>query len=457
MKKNLLFGLIVAFLCVVSVEMYAQDAPVYRRSSIFMIMMEDDNLDPQVSGLVKQYFVENPVPAKFDDHGIDNSFKTFSPYNIAVSADDRTEFSALSGKKVKKGKSAENTKLASGILGLAGGLVGVEMGPSEEKYRNPVIDTLKKERAVKAWLYLKRNNFAKMMMDKWFGADKGQLGIDVIAERAFFNSTAEERNAAKELYSERNIKDAIMDMNGLDMLNNTFVTVSSFRYMTGDDMAAEILNGAAIGAQFLPRDAADAVMATAELSATSATLAIGKGYCISTTTYLYKLVWNEEVKAAIFDSASDIAKYNALDCFTLEYVGEDNAYSQVSVGKRTFEEAVKFATVRSVDKVVAKLEKNNEVFRTVTPLTQVDPVITASIGTKECVEKGDKYEILSASVNKKTGLTEYKKVGQITVDMVGNNLGEDNDTEGAADVAYTTFKGKLPKNVVPGTLIRQTK
>lgn len=457
MKKTLFAVLLMTAVCGTSVKAHAQDLPSYRRSSISMIMMEDDHLAPEVAGLVRKYFVENPVPAKFDEHGIDARFKTFSPSEIIVTDEDRKEFAAISGKKSKSGKSAENTGVAGEIVGGVGSLFGIEFGPTDEKYRNPVIDTMKKEMAAKAWVYLKHNDMAKLMMDKWFGVDKGQFGIGVIAERAFFNSTEEERNAAKELFSERDVKSAIMDMNGFDMLNNTFVTVSRFSYKTGDEVAAEILNGAAVGAQFLPRDAADLVMSTAELSATAAMVAIGKGYCISTTTYLYKLVWNENVKAAIFDAASSIDKYNALNCFSLEYVGEENAYSQVSVGKRTFEEAVKFATVRSVDKVIAKLERNNEVFRTVTPLTQIEPVITASIGAKECVEKGDTYHVLSASINKKTGLTEYKKIGQIKVDVVGNNLGEDNDTEGTADVPYTTFKGKLSKKVVPGTLIRQGK
>lgn len=120
------------------------------------------------------------------------------------------------------------------------------------------------------------------------------------------------------------------------------------------------------------------------------------------------------------------------------------------------EEAVEYAVSRSMDKVVAKLEKENEVFRTVTPLTGVSPEITASIGTKECLKQGDKYDVLmNMGPDEKTGLTVYKSIGSLKVDTVGNNMGADNDDKDASSNTYSTFKGKLPKTAHPGTLIRQ--
>ncbi|MGN1045676.1 MAG: hypothetical protein ACI4QG_01130, partial [Candidatus Cryptobacteroides sp.] len=220
------------------------------------------------------------------------------------------------------------------------------------------------------------------------------------------------------------------------------------------EMAAEILNGAAIGAQFLAQSTADMVMSTAELSATAATLAIGNGYCINTTTYLYRLEWTPEAQFAAGQGFGERSSYENYP-YTLEYVGEESAYCQVSVGKRELNEAVRYAVGRSLDKVIAKLEKKYEVFRTKTPLTGIDP-ITASIGTKECVEVGDKYEILTSSLNAKTGEVTYKSVGTLKVETVGNNMGEDNDDEKASSDPFTTFSGKLPKNAYPGMLIRQT-
>lgn len=429
----------------------------FRRSSLTMIMMEDPRVDPTIQGLVKKGFRAAQVPDKFDSFDLGYDYKIFDPMQITITDEARTEFAKFSGKKKSKGsKGAKGAGIAAGITGLVGSLAGFEMGPTEKKYQNPTIDTTKADRATRAYLYLRDNRIAKKLMDQWFEADSGRLTTDVVADRAFFNATPEQKAAAMENFSERKPMDAIMSMGGMDMINNTFVTVSSFRYLTADEMAAEILNGAAIGAAFLPRDAADLVMSTAELSAMTATMSIGKGYCINSTTYLYKLVWNEEVMEAIRNSFGSIDAYNSLDKFHLEFVGESSAYCQVAVGKRTLEEAVEYAVSRSMDKVVAKLEKENEVFRTVTPLTGVSPEITASIGTKECLKQGDKYDVLmNMGPDEKTGLTVYKSIGSLKVDTVGNNMGADNDDKDASSNTYSTFKGKLPKTAHPGTLIRQ--
>ena len=310
---------------------------------------------------------------------------------------------------------------------------------------------------------------AKKMVDKWFGIESGRMNIDLVKERAFYNATQTEiQEAAME--SDRSAIDAIMDNGGHEIIGNTFVTVSRFRYVNAEQMSAEILENAAIGAAFLPQSAADAVMATAELAAASAVLSMGKGYAVYTNTYLFRLVWDEETFEKINACANDLSAYDALDCFKLEYVGDENASANITAGKRTPEEAVQFAMTRAMDKVLAKLEKKYEVFRTKTPLTGIDP-LRADIGTKECVEKGDKYEILMKELKEvkdgkgqKTTVVDYKRVGVITVDSVGNNMGEDNDGEGASAETYTTFKGKAPKgvqlavkNIAGEKIIRYTK
>ena len=88
-------------------------------------------------------------------------------------------------------------------------------------------------------------------------------------------------------------------------------------------------------------------------------------------------------------------------------------------------------------------------------MATVAPAITAYIGTKECVEKGDKYEILMRQIDPKTNKESYKSVGKIKVETVGNNMGEDNDDENASADTFTTFKGKAPKKATSGMLIRQ--
>lgn len=455
MKKTLLLAAALFAAATASAQIKGQEMEQYRRSSLNMIMIEDPELDPSVAATVKDAFVNNPIPAKYNDHGTDASLRTFSIGSVTVTDQDRAEYQELSGKAAKSGDGGAKAK---GIMGLAGALTGIEIGPSNPAYQNIPLDSMKRYIPYVAYKYLKDKKIAKLAVDKWFGVESGALNTNLIEERAFFNATEQELiNAAEQ--SDRDAKSAIMDNGGHEIVGNTFITVSRFRYMNAEQMGAEIIKNAAMAAQFMPQPAADAAMSAAELSATATMLAMGDGYVIYTTTYLYRLVWNEEIFALINDASSSLDKYNALDCFSLEFVGSESASASVAAKKRTPEEAVRFATSRSLDKVLAKLEKKYEVFRTKTPLLTVTPEITAGIGAKECVEKGDNYEVLAKEVkfDKKLGQTviAYKRIGKLKVKTVGNNMGEDNDEEEVSDSPVTVFEGKLPGKVTPGTLIRQ--
>lgn len=465
MKK---FYVLVAALCICGLNFSAlaqvrkgKQVETYRRSSLNMIMLEDPQSDQAISQMIRQAFVENPVPSKYNDHGVDVALRAVSMADIQVTnyAESQT---ALSTKK-KKVDADKGVKIGALTTQLLGAVTGVSVGPSNPIYNiaNMNIDTTKRWIPHVAYHYLKKTDMAKLMVDKWFGAESGKLNIDLIRERAVENATEAEKTAAEE-QGDRSVEDAIMDNGGHEIVGNTFVTISRFRYLNADQLASEILENAAIGAAFAPTQIADAAMAAAELSALGTKVAMKDGYAVSTNTYLFRLVWNEEIFEQINACADDIAKYNALDCFTLEYIGSENAHATVPVKKEfSTEEAVRQATSRALEKVLAKLEKEYEVFRTKTPLTQIEPVMAAQIGTRECVEKGDKYEILEKvyNINKKTGKSEieYKRIGVITVDEVGNNMGEENDDENASANTYTTFKGKAPKKALPGSLIRFTK
>lgn len=441
-------------------QVKGQEMETYRRSSLNMIMLEDPRIDPSIINQVRQSFIANPIPDKYNDHSLASVSKTVNMDDIIVTPADYEESKAVLNTKKKK-DNAEGTKKGAGLVSLLGEAAGLKMGPTNPAYHidNLNIDTTKRWIPHVAYKYLKENNVAKKMVDKWFNVDSGKMSIDLVKERAYYNATEAEINEAA-MESDRNPIDVIMDNGGHEIIGNSFVTVSRFRYVNAEQMAAEILEKAAIGAAFLPDAVADAEMAIAETAASAAMLSMGDGYAVYTNTYLFRLVWNDETFEMINSCANDLNAYNALDCFKLEYVGEESAYANITAGKRTPDEAIQFAMTRAMDKVLAKLEKEYEVFRTKTPLTNIDP-LTANIGTKECVEKGDKYEILIKELKEvkegkgqKKTVIEYKRAGVITVDQVGNNMGEDNDDENASAQTYTTFKGKAPKNVQPGTLIR---
>jgi hypothetical protein len=144
----------------------------------------------------------------------------------------------------------------------------------------------------------------------------------------------------------------------------------------------------------------------------------------------------------------------------MEFVGSQKATTLVTFSlkeKRTEDQIINLSVTRNIEKVFAKLQKNYDVFKPKVPLYTGEP-ITAKIGLKEGLEGGDKFEVLEAVMDQKTGKIEYKSIGTIKVDgdkIWDNrfNLGDEAPAEGAVD--RTTFKGG--KKFYPGLLIRQIK
>jgi hypothetical protein len=133
---------------------------------------------------------------------------------------------------------------------------------------------------------------------------------------------------------------------------------------------------------------------------------------------------------------------------------------------RTQEQIINLALVRNIDKAFAELQKENDVFKPKVPVLTSDP-ITAQIGMKEGLEGGEKFDVFEMTMNPKTGLTEYKNVGEVTVDkkLVWDNRYTDgqvvidaesgDEANAAAKLNATTFKGS--KKIQPGMLLKQIK
>jgi len=127
------------------------------------------------------------------------------------------------------------------------------------------------------------------------------------------------------------------------------------------------------------------------------------------------------------------------------------------------EEIIAEATIRTGNKVFAKLQKEYDVFKPKTPLTQVEnkgKLCTAKIGLKEGLKGGEKFDLLEQFVNKE-GLTGYKSIGTIKVDK--KNIWDNQFyaskppvIEGEIKIQATHFKGCKKKHYA-GLLIRQKK
>lgn len=138
---------------------------------------------------------------------------------------------------------------------------------------------------------------------------------------------------------------------------------------------------------------------------------------------------------------------------------------------KTLDQLASSATARAIDKALAKLQVENEVFRTVVPISSCsDGFIYAKIGSKEGLTPGDEYEILEQQQDPKTQKISYKKVGSAKVEKGGvwfNTTGADElianaeekeaeEMKAAQDLNYSKLKcGK--KNDFSGYYLRLAK
>jgi hypothetical protein len=285
--------------------------------------------------------------------------------------------------------------------------------------------------------------------------------MNLIIERGQYDASVMDVNVAKN--TARGV--ALLGDAGEELINNTFIVVTDFKYTDKEDVAktAKKIIGLA---KFIP--GAGAAVSISTTTANAALTVAGKGYFIKATSYLYRLRWNDSIATVFYnnywmdDKSYDEIKKKAFDnanFFTLEYIGSETANEQTQSSvftSKSNEELIMRATTKSVDKVISKLQRNHDQFKTKTPLFSTDP-LTAKIGLKEGLEAGDRYEVLEQNVDE-NGKTYYKRVSVITVDkkQIWDNryMAHEENPNATLDRTYFVGSGKA---LYPGMLIRQIK
>jgi len=426
----------------------------YRRSSVCLILMDETSMPKR--DVIKSAFLATPMPEKYNDHNID--VRIFDASRLSITDADKAAYDQAvygEGGKAKPAVSADTKKAVGKGLGKLGRMAGGTAGAVTSKAGETVTENAdRNEYAVKSYKYLMEQNVAKQLFDKWF-IDNGQFSMDLIQERGLYDASAIEIQKANS--SVRGL--GILADAGEDLIANTFVVVSRFRYLSKDELSAEI-DAMTSGVASQLGGATAAMASSAAIKAS-----LGAGYYVRITSFLFKLNWNEDISGKLYSELWDnISAYNSSDIFSLQYVGEETAWANVRAGiftKKTEAELIDIATVNATDAVLAKLEKKYDVFKTKTPLLSVEP-ITAAIGMKEGLEAGDKYEVLEKNVNSETGKTTYKRVGTVKVsgDQIWDNrfmAGEERELSGETQNFTTTNVEGRSKNLYPGLLLRQIK
>lgn len=454
----------------------------YLRSSLYTIILTSDNQDSElvqesqkqseggalIKGLAGNNNASDPteiikapqtaflsiaIPEQFNDHNLGMRKIAFDPYYASMTDADKADAEAMSGKK--KGGFGKS------LLGGAKDVAGVSNYPT-----GGYIDSYG------PWAIMKELNSkhtADSIVAKWYGYDasrgesKWDPNFSLISERGLQGASEAEKDEA----ARAGLTASLMQQRGMDLVPNTYVLVVNPRFRSNQaivaeaEAAANVVGGAFGGVGALAAKAASTVAAAAA----------GDGFTVQAHTYLFKLDWDNDVNNRfaneIWGQNKSVDDLIASGMCKLVYVGHEKAGSNVRqslTNKTSQADLIATATTRAIDQAIAKLQVKHEGFRTAFPVFKDngDGTLTARVGMKEGITKGDEYEILEASLDPKTNATVYKSVGKVkAVDkqIWDNRAGLDSEEAETleAKLGYTTFSGAKKGQNYGGYFLRLKK
>lgn len=406
----------------------------YRRSNLTMVLIEDDDLGKDKDLVIKAYN-SNPFPDKYNQHEIAD--KSFNTNQLKLTVKDYInagfykdtlktplDFLKAAKKPLNKPRFLNNEKTIA------------VLEPSEEELTNIYVNK-----------YIEEKKIAKQVVATWFNRSKDGKLMDwsLLKERALYSATASEKSDdTEQALIDKLIKD-------VDVVGNSFVVFNKMKFYENEPVARmirdaaknEIMKQMAGKPEIIVKNAIAAIDKTYDLTK--------EGYTVQCNTYLYQLDWSELTAKKtqdyffnnnLIDKRSQI--WDTTNLYKMKFVGKTISGSIVVGGKKSIQEIIDLQVKRTMDNAMAKLQKEYVVFRPVSPIASVNP-ITAQIGTKEGLEPGQKYEILTAKYDE-FGIPKWVRKGKIKVDKkfpVWDNLpgAEQKDAQGNPLPAASTFKG----------------
>ena len=408
--KKLIFNLVLFAAVMLSYNGYAQnnkEVDAYRRSSIYTILINHE--EQKYATEIRNAFVSLPVPDKYNDH------------NLSV------KVLTMSGKLKDAKSDEENEEITE---------------------------------------FLNNNKVASRLVGKWFNRDifTGECNSDLVKERGLYDA-----NTYDVIMAEKSARSmALLQDSGEDLIGNTFVLVNDIRYVD-KEKTGKAIGGALriLGALASIASGVDVTDLTDNLGSMMETL---KGFKVKVNTFLYQLVWDEEIMmdfyTTMYSNGPDNEKVKVFENrrgdFKLKYVGKvESKGGDVSFMGVNLDEPINMvrkACQRALDENIADLQQEFEAFRTNSPLISVEP-LKAHVGLKENVTAGSRFEVLQA-IEDETGKRTYKRVGVITPekDQIWDNRYMALE-EGAANasIGATTFKKVSGGPFYQGMLIREIK
>ncbi|MCF8463539.1 MAG: hypothetical protein K9G41_01755 [Flavobacteriales bacterium] len=418
---------VLILMCHHSIAQKKQEIPEvkYRRSSLHTVLVQSGDYD--MAEIIEGAFFKAPFPDKYNNHNIGENLLLRSKYPISDA--EREEGGA---KRTKAGEMAGN--FASDAT-------------------NGITDPSAADVPFQIEKFIVQNKIANKLVAKWWDRkEDGSFGMDLIFERGSYDASALDAEIGQGTV--RGAETLAQDA-GVELISKTFVVFNKMHFIENEKIASLVKEKALLAASKIPNPIAQVAATNAAELAYKLT---HEGYTVNTTSFLYQLSWTDSVEAVFFNDywvtntdepevkAAKSEAFDQTDLFQLQFVGKAKSSSVVMPVSNPLSnkkampsnDVVELATVRNIDAVYAKLQKEFDVFKPMTPLYSVDP-ITARIGMKEGLEGGEKFEVLEQSIDPKTQKTIYTRKGTITVDkkMIWDNritaLAQATNTSGMSD------------------------
>ena len=414
MKK--IIKIIIAMLFIHNI--YSQDA--FIRSSLHMVMIEDFNFNN--GPLVKNSFEKYPFPeGVYNNHNVNQKYLDLTQY--ILTPEEEIQYGV---NKSKGGKLLSDVATASSA--------GIVQDNSKVEYQ-----LLK---------FINQKKFAHELLKKWFNIkEDGSFNQDYVAEMINLQLTEEQKKA----YSLAASASSEQDKNREYLIDNTYIVFNRMNFVSNEVVALPIYEKSKTKANEL-----SGIKQTLALKAAESVYNKTKeGYSVWTTGWLFDFKWDKldlsNFKKAIVSGKIDFEKFYETN-FSLNFLGTEKATSLVTFSlkkgeaNRSESEIIELSTNRNIDKVLVKLQRGYEQFMPVFPIQSEKP-IGAYLGMKEGLEGGEVFEFIEEQDD-----GTYKTSGSIKVDKkkIWDNRYGSSEKKG-----MTYFKGKLPKNLGKGTLIRQ--
>lgn len=277
---------------------------------------------------------------------------------------------------------------------------------------------------------LENNEVGKQLVAKWFNRDPhtGQMNMDLIHERGGYNASMSDAERADMTVRGR----AILQEEGVDLIQNTFVLVCDMQYKKRNDAGALASLGTFLlsaGMQAMGQYThTDVSASTRQLNQAAGELADLSGFSVLMDAHLLQLKWTKEDLSKLYSNywvdettpafeaeAHKRAFDNDAKAFRLEYLGHYKSKSTKLQMEHSegFDDLILAVTDKTVNKSIKQLSLMFPQFKPRTPLVHKYNTMMAYVGTKENITNKTKFDVVESV--KKNGTIKYNTVGKLNV------------------------------------------